>query len=254
MFKEYTVSSIRKLALPLAAIVLIGCGSPGFKETADRVVRSGEQMATTMEIAAGLRQALEIGITEGAEALSAKDGYLKGPYKILLPPEAQMVADRLQFVPGFSSVETILVERLNRAAEDAAARATPIFKEAIRNMSIRDAMGILMGADNAATEYLRMTSYDKLYAAFSPVIIDSLDRFHARSYWADAATAFNRLPLEQTANPDLDDYVVNAALEGLFAMIEKKEIQIRTDVNARSTALLQRVFARQDNGQPLATD
>ncbi len=253
MLNKYAVANACKVTLPLAAILLIGCASPAWKETASRVARGGEQMATTMEIAAGIRQALEIGITEGAEALSAKDGYLQSPYKILLPPEAQMVADRLQFVPGFSSVERILVERLNRAAEDAAARATPIFKEAIRNMSIRDAMGILMGEPNAATQYLWETSYDKLYAEFSPVIIASLDRFDARTYWTEAAHAFNRLPLEQTANPSLDDYVTQKALEGLFSAVEKKELQIRTDINARSTALLQRVFARQDPVEPAAT-
>ncbi len=114
-------------------------------------------------------------------------------------------------------------------------------------MTIRDAMGILMGADNAATQYLRQTAYDKLYAEFNPVIIASLDKFQARTYWTDATKAYNRLPFQHKANPSLDDYVTHQALDGLFAMIENKEQQIRTDLNARSTDLLQRVFARQDN-------
>lgn len=240
--------------ISFAALFLAACGSPRLTETSSRVASGGEQFFHTMEIAAGIRQALEIGITDGANALSAPNGYMDSPYRILLPPEAQAVADRLQPLPGFSRVESILTERLNRAAEAAASHATPIFKQAIRNMSIRDAMSILMGENDAATQYLRAVAYDQLYEEFSPVIIASLDKVHARTYWSEIATAYNRLPIEQTANPHLDDYVTHAALDGLFAMVANKEHEIRTDVNARSTALLRRVFARQDATTSTPTD
>ncbi|MDV7399457.1 DUF4197 domain-containing protein, partial [Arthrospira platensis SPKY1] len=105
------------------------------------------------------------------------------------------------------------------------------------------AMGILMGDKNAATQYLHRVTYNKLYKEFNPVIIESLDKFDARKYWSDAVTAYNKIPLVEKANPDLDDYVTKQALEGLFSMVEKKELDIRTNISARTTDLLRRVFA-----------
>ncbi|HQU58114.1 MAG TPA: DUF4197 domain-containing protein, partial [Saprospiraceae bacterium] len=164
-----------------------------------------------------------------------------------LPPEARKVTDKLKNVPGFSSLEADILEKINRGAEDAAKKAKPIFVDAIRQMTFSDAMDILMGADNAATQYLNRTTNSKLYQEFNPVIIESLDKFNARKYWADAVNAYNKIPFVDKANPDLDDYVTNEALKGLFSMVEKKELQIRTDVSARTTDLLKKVFAKQDN-------
>ncbi|MFZ2897085.1 MAG: DUF4197 domain-containing protein [Saprospiraceae bacterium] len=201
---------------------------------------------TTAEIASGLKQALEIGITEGAGKLSQTDGYFKSAYKISLPPEAQKVTAKLRNVPGFTDVENIILEKINRGAEDAAKKAAPIFKSAITQMTFNDAMGILMGSQNAATQYLNRATYNQLYTEFNPVIVESLDKFNARKYWADAVNAYNKIPLVEKANPDLDDDVTKQALTGLFSMVEKKELEIRTNIASRTTDLLRRVFAKQD--------
>jgi hypothetical protein len=205
-----------------------------------------QQPLTAEEVGRGLKEALNFGISEGVQKLSARDGYFKSPYKILLPAEAQKVADKLKTIPGFSEVENEILQRLNRAAEDAATKAKPIFVDAIKQMTFQDAFDILTGADNAATGYLRQSTYRKLYEAFNPVIIRSLDKVKARTYWRDAVNAYNNIPLVKKMNPSLDDYVTTQALSGLFSMVEVKEKKIRDDVSQRTTDLLRRVFARQD--------
>ncbi|MEO6757952.1 MAG: DUF4197 domain-containing protein [Saprospiraceae bacterium] len=194
----------------------------------------------------GLKEALNAGISEATDFLSAKDGYFKSPYKILLPAEAQKVAEKLKMVPGFSNVEADLTERMNRAAEDAATKAKPIFMAAIKKMTFQDALRILTGDVNAATQYLQKTTGDPLYAEFKPVIQDALDKVNARTYWRDAVTAYNRLPMVAKTNPELDDHVTNMALKGLFSLVAEKEKGIRTNVNLRNTELLRKVFAKQD--------
>jgi len=113
-------------------------------------------------------------------------------------------------------------------------------------MIFNDAMGILMGEKNAATAYLQRTTSQPLYNEFNPVIVSSLDKFQARKYWADAVNAYNKIPFVEKANPDLDDYVTKEALKGLFSMVEKEELNIRTNISARTSDLLRRVFAKQD--------
>ncbi len=206
----------------------------------------GEGGLTTAQIASGLKQALEIGIKEGATKLSGLDGYYKSPYKIFLPEEAQKVVDKLSFVPGWNNVEAEITKKLNRAAEDAAKSAAPIFVDAITSMSFDDALNILMGEQNAATNYLNKRTYDALYRAFQPVILESLNKFGALDYWADAVNTYNKIPFVNKLNPRIDDYVANKALDGLFGMVAKKELKIRSDVSARTTDLLRKVFAKQD--------
>ena len=198
------------------------------------------------EIGNGLKAALEIGISKGSDLLSQKDGYLKSPYKILLPEEARTVASRLKSIPGFNNVEDKMIEKLNAAAEDAAVKAKPIFINAIKSMTLKDAMSILMGEKNAATNFLKKGTYDALYKEFTPIIIASLDKFEARKYWGDATTAYNKIPLVKKANPSLEDYVTTQALNGLFSMVEKKELAIRTDKGERVNDILKKVFAKQD--------
>jgi hypothetical protein len=115
-------------------------------------------------------------------------------------------------------------------------------------MTFDDALNILMGPENAATSYLNQATYTPLYAEFEPVIDQSLDKVNANKYWADAVTAYNQIPFVENVNPDLGDYVTQEALKGLFSMVEKKEKQIRTDVSSRTTDLLRKVFAKQDQG------
>ncbi len=201
---------------------------------------------TNAEIANGLKEALNVGTDDAVGFLSQKDGYFKSTYKILLPEEARKVTERLKVIPGFTNVENIILEKINRAAEDAAIKAGPIFLSAIKGMTISDAMSILMGERNAATTYLNRQTYDALYGEFQPVLLESLQKFNAVTYWEDAVNAYNKIPLLADANPRLDDYVAHEALSGLFALVEKKEDGIRTDVSQRVTPLLQKVFAKQD--------
>lgn len=230
----------------LSASLFIGCTSQQIQSTLETLANAGEGGLSNEEIGKGLKQALELGISEGAQRLSKQDGYYKSPYKILLPEEARKVTDKLQNVPGFRQVEEVILEKINRGAEDAAAKAKPIFVDAIRGMTFRDALDILTGDNNAATAYLNRVTYSKLYDEFNPVIVTSLDKFNARQYWGDAVNAYNKIPFMEKANPDLDDYVTRQALSGLFDMVEKKEREIRNNVSARTTDLLRRVFARQD--------
>lgn len=239
LFKRFTV-------FVLSASLFIGCTTQQIQSTLETLANAGEGGLTNEEIGKGLKQALEFGISEGAQRLSQEDGYYKSPYKILLPEEARKVTDKLQNIPGFREVEEVILEKINRGAEDAAAKAKPIFVDAIRSMSFRDALDILTGDDDAATAYLNRATYSRLYDEFNPVIVSSLDKFNARQYWGDAVNAYNKLPFVEKADPDLGDYVTRQALSGLFDMVEKKEREIRNNVSARTTDLLRRVFARQD--------
>jgi hypothetical protein len=164
-----------------------------------------------------------------------------------LPPEARKITDKLKNVPGFTNLEEAILEKVNRGAEDAAQKAKPIFVNAIKQMTFNDVMDILMGSDNAATSYLNKATYTPLYNEFSPVIIESLDKFKARKVWSDAVNVYNKIPFVEKANPSLEDYVTDQALKGLFSMVEKEEKNIRTNVTARTTDLLKKVFAKQDN-------
>lgn len=206
--------------------------------------KSGDLSAD--EAGSGLKEALNVGVDQAVSFLSAKDGYYTSAYKILLPEEAKTMASKLKIIPGFSKFEEDLLEKMNRAAEDAAAQAKPIFVNAIKQMTFQDALNILMGEKNAATQYLQRTTTTQLTAAFIPVIQTSLDKFKAREYWASAVTAYNKIPLVKKMNPELDKYVTEKSLLGMFQLVEKKELDIRQNVDSRGSDLLKKVFAKQD--------
>ncbi len=215
-------------------------------DTLSNLVTSVYSEPTEAEIGSGLKSALEIGISKGSDALSQIDGYFKSPYKILLPPEARNVTAKLKNVPGFSDLENIILEKINRGAEDAAKKAKPIFVSAITEITFSDALNILMGQPDAATQYLQQKTNEQLYQEFNPVIVESLDKFQARKVWSDAVAVYNKIPLINKANPDLGDYVTREALKGMFGMVAKEEQNIRTNVSARTSDLLRKVFAKQD--------
>lgn len=198
------------------------------------------------EIGNGLKSALEIGISKGSEALAQKGGYLNSVYKIPLPPEAKSVASKLKIVPGFNDFEAKAIEKINAAAEDAAVKAKPIFVNAIKQMTITDAVNILMGDKNAATTFLKKATFQQLYKEFNPIIVASLDKFDARKYWSSGITAYNKIPLVKKANPNLEEYVTNQALNGLFSMVAEKELAIRTNPSERINDVLVKVFSKQD--------
>jgi hypothetical protein len=235
---------IKNLLLVILCFSLVSCDPAALQRTLD-TLNSATELSSS-EISGGLKEALEIGIGKGSDTLSKKDGFYKSAYKIMLPPEAQKVANKLKNVPGFTNVEEKILEKINRGAEDAAKKAKPIFVSAIRQMTFSDAKNILLGEQNAATQFLNRTTSDALYKEFNPVIVQSLDKFDARKYWADAVNAYNKVPFVEKANPDLDDYVTRQALNGLFSMVEAEELNIRTNIAARTSELLKKVFARQD--------
>ncbi|MCB0520954.1 MAG: DUF4197 domain-containing protein [Lewinellaceae bacterium] len=234
---------VQKICFLLVCVQLASCDPAALQRTIDTL---GGGELSSAEVSSGLKEALQIGIGKGSDLLSQKDGYYKSAYKILLPPEARKVTDKLKGIPGFSNVEDVILEKINRGAEDAAKKAKPIFVNAIKQMTFNDAMNILLGEQNAATNYLNRTTYDPLYKEFNPVIVNSLDKFDARKYWKDAVDTYNKIPFVTKVNSDLDDYVTKEALSGLFSMVEKEEKNIRTNVAARTSDLLRRVFAKQD--------
>lgn len=238
---------LKKSLLLFAALLTVQLAQAqlnGILKKAENVVKGGD--LSQEEVGNGLKEALNAGIGEAVDFLSAKDGYFKSPYKILVPEEAQKVIGKLKSVPGFNNLEADLTERMNRAAEDAATKAKPIFVAAIKKMTFKDAMNILMGNQDAATRYLESTTYQALYDEFKPVIQTSLDKVNAREYWRGAVSTYNKLPLVSPTNPELDDHVTKSALSGLFSLVEKKEKNIRTDVSQRNSDLLKKVFAKQD--------
>ncbi len=233
------------LFLVVSNLLLPASGMAQFKDLLNKTVKT---VVPTSEgdIGNGLKQALEFGVKEAVDKLSADKGYLESPYKIIVPEEAQVIVSKVKMVPGFQDVEQQLIEKMNKAAEIAAKKATPIFVDAITSLTIKDAMNILMGEKNAATQYLETETRGSLYTAFMPEIQTALDEVNAREYWKSVITAYNNIPFVKKANPNLDDYVNNKALDGLFSLIEVKEAKIRTDQSQRTTDLLKNVFAQQD--------
>jgi len=234
---------IKKFMFILVVLQLTACTQ--FQEMAGDLLSS--DVLTSQQIGLGLKEALDLGVSQGVDKLSATDGFLKSSYKILLPDEVQKVTNKLSGIPGFTTVEGKMVELLNRAAEDAAKSAKPIFVSAIKQMTFADATQILMGSNNAATNYLERTTSNELTNAFRPKVVASLDRVNATQYWNDVITKYNSIPFVTKVNPDLDDYVTQQALSGLFGMVEKKELGIRKNVSERKTDLLKKVFAKQDS-------
>lgn len=246
MGKRIIMSRIITVSV-LCFVSMLQLPAQGFKDMVKKAKEAIPVNLSEEEVGSALKEALQKGAGDAAASLSAQDGYYKSVYKILLPEEARQIVSKLKMVPGFENTEEQLIEKMNRAAEDAASKAGPIFLDAIRKMTVQDAMNLLMGEKDAATRYLERTTYDPLYQAFRPVIIEALDKVNAREYWRGAVTAYNKIPLVRKTNPELDDHVTRTALTGLFALIEQKEADIRANPAARSSELLKKVFARQDN-------
>lgn len=231
----------------LLIFFLAGCGTTGeaiLRDVSEAVY--GQSDPSEQEVARALKQALEVGLGEGAQTLSKENGFFGNPaVKILLPEEARKAEQTLRSL-GFNKLCDDLILRLNRAAEKATTAAKPIFLNAIRQMTVRDAMDILFGADDAATRYLQRTTSEQLADAFQPVIQESLQEVNAVSLWNQVFTRYNQLPMVKKVNPELDRYVTNRALDGLFFAIAEEEKKIRENPLKRSTDLLRRVFGYRD--------
>ena len=197
------------------------------------------------EAAEGIRQALSQGTGTAIVNLNRQDGFFGNQaYKLFLPPDASKIEYTLRDL-GLGSVVDRAILQINRAAETAVAEAKPIFVDAIRQMTIADAINIVRGQRDAATQYFKDKTTDKLVAAFSPIIKQALDRTNATRYYGDAVSAYNKLPTTfNKINPDLPSYVTQKAVTALFDQIAQEEANIRANPAARTTEILKKVFGR----------
>jgi hypothetical protein len=199
------------------------------------------------EIGKGLKQALLQGTSKSSDKLSAVDGFFAdAAVKILIPPEAKNAENTLRDI-GLGSLCDKVILSLNRAAEDAAKQAKPIFIDAIRHMSLQDVTNILLGPPDAATQYFKKNTSAALMLAFKPVIQKSLDKVGATKYYGDFAKEYDKVPFVSKINPDISDYATQKAIDGLFIEIALEELNIRKNIGARTTPLLQKVFAFADS-------
>ncbi|GGG29171.1 DUF4197 domain-containing protein [Pontibacter amylolyticus] len=241
--KKLLYTSLVALSLGASA-----CTVADIQRTVDGVMAgTGTGVAVTREeVASGLKQALEVGITKGSNQASQTDGFYKNSLiRIPFPPDVQKVENTLRQV-GLGKEVDRFVMTLNRGAEDAAKSAVPIFVNAIKQMTIQDAWGILKGDKDAATQYLKRTTSTQLQVAFMPVIRQSLEKTNATRYYTELVTQYNQIPMVQKVNPNLDEYATQKAMDGLFTLVAQEEANIRENPIARTTELLRRVFAKEN--------
>jgi len=237
-------------------LILTACA-----ELTNLLKTAGPVPLTEEEVINGLKEALTTGARNSAQRLAAENGYYGDEaVKILLPDDAKIILDNLSKLPGGDKLVQDVVLRINRAAEDAAKEAAPIFVNSIKQMTIKEAFNILNGADNAATGYLRTTTYTDLYNLYKPKIQASTEKkivgnISTKESWVTLTGKWNslansvagRIASLKPVNTDLDDYLTNRALTGMFLKVEQEELKIRKDVSARVSPLLQRVFGSLDS-------
>lgn len=235
---------MKRIALVVVATTLFsGCAE--MQQIANQLPGVLEQTGT-VDIAGGLKEALNNGISKQVTKLTAVDGFYKNEMvKILLPEELKKVDLGLRKI-GLGNLADEGLKAINRTAEDAVKEATPIFVDAIKGMTFTDAKNILMGNESAATTYLQSSTSTALYGKFNPVIKTSFAKVGADKVWANIITKYNAIPLVKKVNPDLTDYVTNQAMSGVFKMVSVEEKNIRTNLSSRTSDLLKKVFAMQD--------
>jgi len=240
-----------KKILCFASVVLIACSCEVLNEASQMVNISNSSSQTSApklsndEVISGLREALNVGIRNSVSLTSVTDGFLKNEaIRLPFPPDAQKVKDKAiewKLDGQVQKFETTL----NRAAEEATKEALPIFKEAILNMSVQDGFAILNGGDGSATKFLKEQTTSKLVSAFAPKVKEATSKVKLTEYWNPIINKYNSamtLTGGQKLNPDLDSYITQKAIEGLFYMVEKEENKIRKDPAARVTDILVKVF------------
>lgn len=198
---------------------------------------------TEAEAGEGIKEALGQGLVKAVLQLNKEDGFFKDAlYKILMPPDARKIENTLRDV-GMGNMVDKAILQINRAAEDAAGFAKPIFVDAIKSMTIADAIGLVKNGDTSATHFFRVKTTDKLIAAFLPVIKSSLDKLDATKYYSDVVNTYNKFPTTfKKLNPDLPGHVTNKAVQALFDLVGKEEQNIRQNFAARTSDLLRKVF------------
>ena len=236
-----------RILLLLMLTLVVACSEKDLRDAVRYIDESTDLVPLTEEeVSAALKDSLARGISRGSALAARTDGYLGNPrLKIEFPPDTIKVEQTLRKI-GFGKELDRFVEQLNRAAEQAAAKAKPIFIREITSMDIRDAFEILNGGPDAATRYLERSTSDELYDAFLPEVQKALDQTSATRYYAELVNRFNQLPLTFNVDPDLDEYATNKAIEGLFKLIADEEAEIRANPAARTTKLFRRVFGSLD--------
>lgn len=226
-------------------LLLIPCTFLSGCDTAQQILSAMETGGlTNADIVSGLREALTVGTTNSSNKLSTVDGFFKNAaIKILIPEDAKKVESTLRSV-GMGSVIDKAILSMNRAAEDATKGAGTIFINAVKQMTIQDAVGILKGGDFAATNYFKTKTTTALTESFRPVIEKSLKNVNATKYWADVTTVYNQFSSNKV-NTDLAGYVTEKAMEGIFHQVALEEQKIRKDPVARTTDILKKVFSSQ---------
>jgi hypothetical protein len=246
---------IRVFSLMIAILVFTGCA-----ELLKVLQSAGDVPLTEAEVINGLKEALSTGAKISADRLSKENGYYGDALiKILLPDEAKMVVDNISKIPGGDKLVEDVILRINRAAEDAAKEVAPIFINSVKQMTITDAFNILNGADDAATNYLKNTTYNELYALYKPKIQASTEKkiignISTKDSWTTLTSKWNTLANSiagklanlKPVNTDLDEFLTSKALYGMFLKVQDEELKIRKEVSARVTPLLQRVFGSLD--------
>lgn len=239
------------LTLTLITCTCLGASSQILKALTNKLTNKTSKSGTptTLEIGTALKQALEQGTTKSSDQLSAVDGFFaNAAVKILFPPEAQKVEKTLRSL-GMNQLCDNVILSLNRAAEDAAGQAKPILINAVKQMTLQDVTNILLGSNDAATQYFKRTTTQSLNDKFKPIIQASLTKVGATRYYNEVASTYNQVPFVRQVNPDISAYVTQKAIEGLFIQIAAEEINIRSNLGARSTPLLQKVFAFADKNK-----
>jgi len=240
----------RILGICTFIIFVAGQANAGFLDDLFKAVTASDAGKTvtagagTDQIVEGLKDALRVGTERAVAAVSRQDGFLKNAdIKIPVPDKIRTVTDVLSRF-GFSDQVDGFIESMNRAAEKAAPAATDYFVDAVKEMKIPDAKKILDGGDNAATDYFREKTYDKLFNAFKPSVADSMNRVGAVASYNNLMDTYRKLPLSKDYDFRLEDYVTSQAIDGLFYMVAQEEEKIRHDPAARVTEILKKVFTR----------
>lgn len=247
---------VRYILLSVVILIFSGCA-----ELMNVLQSPANLPLTEDEVISGLKEALSTGARNSAARLAAENGYYgDAAIKILLPDEAKVIVDNISRIPGGQQLVDDVILRINRAAEDAAKEVAPIFVNSIRQMTIKDAFNILKGENNAATNYLRATTFNELYSLYKPKIQSSTEKkiignVSTKDSWIALTGKWNtfansvagKLAGLKPVSTDLDDFLTTKALSGMFSKVEIEELKIRTEVSARVTPILKRVFGSLDN-------
>lgn len=211
-------------------------------DKAKQTVTGKNNQVTEAEAGSGVKEALNNGISSAVSFLNKPDAFFKSElYKVLLPPDAKKMEKTLRDI-GMGKMADDAILAINRGAEDAVGFAAPIFVDAIKQMTVTDALKLITGGKNSITEFFKSKTSAKLKEAFRPVIDSSLEKTNATKYYGDAVTRYNKVPLVKKMNPDLADYVAERTLFALFDRIAVEEANIRSNPAARTSDLLKKVF------------